>query len=70
MGLGFQMKVDSSIAAGDTARRRPAMAAVTGPPTILANHHVAATAATPIAAIQATIAVGFAPLSQAAGARR
>src|SRR3970040_2863316 len=58
MGLGFQMKVDSSIAAGETARRRPAIAAVTGPPTILANHHVAANAANPVAAIQAPTAVG------------
>ena len=41
-----------------------------GPPTIRANHQVAPTAATPRAAIQATTAVGFAPVSQAAGARR
>ena len=70
IGLGFQMNVDSSIAAGETAMSTPAIPAVTRPPTERANHHVAPTAATPSAAIQATIAVGFALVSHAIGASR
>jgi hypothetical protein len=62
------MNVDSSIAAGETAMSRPATAATPGPPTIRANHQVAATAAIE-SGDQATTAVGSRRSSQAAGAR-
>ena len=68
--LGFQMNVDSSTAAGETAIRRPATKPAIGPPIDRASHHVTATAATPQTAIIAVTATGSAFDSHAAGVSR
>ena len=67
--LGFQMNVDSPIAAADTAIRPPATSPATGPAMERASHHVARTAPTPAAAMAATTAPGSASDRAAAGAR-
>jgi len=68
--LGFQMNVDSSIAAAETAIRRPAVKPAARPPIARANHQVTPTAATPPAAMKATTPTGSAPVRAAAGANR
>ena len=74
IGFGFQMNVDSSIAAGDTASSvpatRPATGPATRPPIERASHHVSATAAIPSSAMKAVTATGSPPESAAAGASR
>ena len=58
IGFGFQMNVDSSIAAGETARSAPAIRPATGPPIDRPSHHVSATAAIPSRARKAVTATG------------
>ena len=71
MRFGFQMKVDSSIAAADDAMSRPATRPATGPPIERASHHTTPTAAIPARAISATTASGESPpVRAAAGDRR
>jgi len=67
--LGFQMKIDSSIALEDTARRRAASRPAIGPAIERASQPVTITAATPPSAIQVVTATGSPPESAAAGAR-
>ena len=71
MRFGFHRNVDSSIAAIDTAIRRPAAKPARGPPIDRASHHVTPTAAIPAKAMKATTGSGESPpLGIAAGARR
>ena len=62
------MKVDCSIAAGDTAAKRPAISPAHRPPIDRASHHVAATVPTPASAMNAVTPIGSEPVSHAAGA--
>jgi hypothetical protein len=68
--FGFQMKVDSSTLAADTARRRAATRPAAGPAIDRASHHTIPTAATPRSAISPTTTVGLPAPSHAAGASR
>jgi hypothetical protein len=69
--FGFHRNVDSSIAAIDTAIRRPAAKPASRPPIERASHHVTPTAAIPARAMNATTLSGESPpLGRADGASR
>ena len=72
MRFGFQMNVDSSTAAVETAIARPATMPATGPAIERASHQVTPTAAIPASAMAATTASGSSPAApmSAAGASR
>ena len=71
MMFGFQMNVDSSTAAVDSAMASPAASPASGPPMARASHHTTPTAAMPTSAMTATTARGESPpVRAAAGPRR
>ena len=71
MRFGFQMKVEPSMAAAETARTRPAAAPPAEPAMARPSHHTTPTAAMPAKAISATTASGESPpVRNAAGLSR
>ncbi len=71
MRFGFQMKVDSSIAAAEIAIANPATSPAIGPAMARASHHTTPTAAIPANAMSVTTASGESPpVRNAAGLSR
>ena len=68
--FGFQMNVEASMPAGETAISRPAASPAMGPATSRASHHTATTAPIPNSAISPVTTTGSAPERYAAGASR